>query len=84
MLIEHIQELVPWYMLFEDGKVLVGELREENQEINGKLEIWRQAFNGNVRCSSKTKYMKCKISKRRNSLEVNVGEHTIHNSSNMF
>ena len=40
---EHVQDPMPWCMLFADDIVLVGESREE---INEKLELWREALEG--------------------------------------
>jgi len=40
VLTEHIQELAPRCMLFTHDVVLLGESREE---LNGRLETWRQA-----------------------------------------
>ena len=78
VLTEHIQEPVPQCMLFADDIVLAGESREE---INGKLELWRQALetHGFRISRSKTEYMECKFSKRRTSsnVEVKVGDDTI-------
>jgi len=65
-------------MLFADDVVLLGESREE---LNGRLETWRQALEAyGFRLSrSKTDYMECKFSKRRSmsTLEVKVGDHII-------
>jgi len=65
-------------MLVADDAVLLGELREE---LNGRLETWRQALEAyGVRLSrSKTEYMECNFSKRQSSptWEVKVGDHII-------
>jgi len=78
VLTEHIQELAPRCMLFADDVVLLGELREE---LNGRLETWRQALEAyGFRLSrSKTEYMECNFSKKRSmsTLEVKVGDHII-------
>ena len=78
VLTEHIQELAPRCMLFADDVVLLGESREE---LNGRLETWRQALEAyGFRLSrSKTEYMECKFSNRRgnSTLEVKVGDHII-------
>jgi hypothetical protein len=78
VLTKHIQEPVPQCMLFADDIVLVGESREE---INGKLELWRQTLEAHgFRLSrSKTEYMECRFSKKRanNSLRVKIGDHNI-------
>jgi len=63
---------------FADDVVLLGELREE---LNGRLEIWKQALEtyGFHLSRSKTEYMECNFSNRRSrsTLEVKVGDHTI-------
>jgi len=78
VLTEHIQELAPRCMLFADDVVLLGESREE---LNGRLETWRQALEAyGFRLSrSKTEYMECNFSRRRSrsTLEVKVGDHII-------
>jgi len=65
-------------MLFSDDVVLLGESREE---VNGRLETWRQALKayGFRLIRSKTEYMECNFSGRRSrsTLEVKVGDHTI-------
>jgi len=70
--------LAPRCMLFADDVVLLGESREE---LNGRLETWRQALEayGFRLSKSKTKYMECNFSKRRSgsTLEVKVGYHII-------
>ena len=78
MLTEHIQDLVPWCMLFANDIALLGEWREE---INEKLELWRQAWEAHSFCisRSKTKYMECKFGKRctNSNLEVKIENDTI-------
>jgi len=67
-------------MLFADDVVLLGESREE---LNGRLETWRQALEleayGFCSSRSKTEYMECNFSGRRSrsTLEVKVGDHII-------
>lgn len=65
-------------MFFADEVVLLGESRDE---MNERLEIWRQALEGyDFRSSrSKTKYVECSFSKRRScsTSEVEVGDHII-------
>ena len=77
-LAEHIKELTPRCMLFVDDVVLLGESREE---LNGRLETWRQTLEtyGFRLSSIKTEYMECNFNKRRSrsSLEVKVGDHII-------
>jgi len=78
VLTEHIQELAPRCMLFADDIVLLSESRKE---LNGRLETWRQALEAyGFRLSrSKTEYMECNFSQRRNrsTFEVKVGDNTI-------
>jgi len=78
VLTEHIQELASRCMLFADDVVLLWESREE---LNGRLETWRQAIKAyGFRLSRiKTEYMECNFNKRRSRsiLEVKVGDHTI-------
>jgi len=78
VLTEHIQELAPRCMLFADDVVLLGESREE---LNGRLETWRQALvaYGFRLSRSKMEYMECSFNKRRSgsTLEVKVGDHII-------
>lgn len=52
---EHIQEPVPWCVLFVGHTVLLGETREE---INAGLETWRQVLeaHGFLLSLSKTTY----------------------------
>lgn len=65
-------------MLFADDIILLVEMREE---LNGRLETWRQVLETYDFClsRSKTKYMGYSFSKRRSvsSLEVKVGDHSI-------
>ena len=74
MLTKHIQDPVPWCMLFVDDIVLIVESREE---LNGKLELWRQALEVYDLCISRSKmeYMECKFSKIciYSNLEVKIG-----------
>ena len=77
VLTEHIQWLAPRCMLFADDVVLLSESRDE---VNGRLETWRQALEAyGFRLSrSKTEYMECNFSKRsRSTLDVKVGDHII-------
>ena len=78
VLTEHIQELAPRCILFANDVVLLGESREE---VNGRLETWRQALEAyGFRLSrSKTEYMECNFSGRRSrsTLEVKGGDHMI-------
>ncbi|QHN92504.1 LINE-1 retrotransposable element ORF2 protein [Arachis hypogaea] len=76
--IEHIQEPVPWCMLFADDIVLMGESRGD---LNKKLELWREALEVyGLRISrSKMEYMECKFSPRRKNpnIEVKIGENIL-------
>jgi len=78
VLTQHIQELAPRCILFADDVVLLGESREE---LNGRLETWKQALEvyGFRLSRSKREYMECNFSKRRSmsTLEVKVGDHII-------
>ena len=60
-LTRHIQEDVPWCMLFADDIVLVDESR---QGINKKLELWRDTLEPKgLRISrNKTEYVHCRFS----------------------
>ena len=40
-LTRHMQDMVPWCMLFADDIVLVAETKVE---VNAKLELWREAL----------------------------------------
>ena len=63
-LTRHIQEEVPWCMLFADDVVLIDETREG---VNAKLELWRGILESKgFRISrTKTEYMECKFSQNR-------------------
>ncbi|PKA66268.1 ubiquitin-protein ligase E3 C [Apostasia shenzhenica] len=57
----HIQDEVPWCMLFADDIVLVEKTKEG---AKAKLELWRNAleFKGFHLSRSKTEYMECTFS----------------------
>ena len=78
VLTESIKEEIPKCMLFADDIVLLAESREE---INSKLEIWRQTLElkGFRLSRSKTEYMHCNFSKRqgRSEMEVKLGGQVI-------
>ena len=61
-LTRHIQDEVPWCMLFADDIVLVAETKVE---VNVKLELWREALESKeLKISrNKTEYMECNFSK---------------------
>ena len=77
-MLKHIQDLVSWCILFADDIVIVEESRKE---INGKLELWREALEAHGFCisRSKTEYMECKFGKRCTNfnLEVKIRNDTI-------
>jgi hypothetical protein len=70
-LTRHIQEDIPWCMLFADDIVLVDETASG---VKTKLEIWREALESKgFRISrSKTEYMVCKFSDTRSEYEERV------------
>jgi len=59
----HIQDEVPWCMLFADDIVLIDETK---RGINSKLERWREALEtkGFKISRTKTEYMECKFSNK--------------------
>ncbi|KAL3518872.1 hypothetical protein ACH5RR_021461 [Cinchona calisaya] len=61
-LTRHIQEEIPWCMLFADDIVLVDGTKDG---VNAKLEVWRETLEAKgFRINrSKTKYMEFKFSK---------------------
>ena len=61
-----IHEDIPWCMLFVNDIVLIDETKEE---VNKKLELWRQTLEARrFRLSRlKTKYMECNFGKRKNN-----------------
>ncbi|MES8240490.1 reverse transcriptase domain-containing protein, partial [Cutibacterium acnes] len=67
-LTRHIQEEVPWCMLFTDDVVLIDETREG---VNAKLELWRGVLElkGFRISRTKTEYMECKFSQNRSRNE---------------
>ncbi|KAF3664671.1 putative DNA-directed RNA polymerase IV subunit 1-like isoform X2 [Capsicum annuum] len=71
MLTRNIQGEVPWCMLFADDIVLIDESR---QEVNDKLEIWRETLESKgFRLSwTKTEYLECKFNDSRLEEEVVV------------
>ena len=65
-------------MLFIDDIVLI---KESQEEVNCKLERWREALEskGFLLSRNKKEYMECKFNKKQtnNDLEVKIGEHVI-------
>ena len=61
-LTRHMQDEVPWCMLFADDIVLVSETKVE---VNVKLELWITALEskGLKISRNKTEYMECNFSK---------------------
>ena len=66
-----IQEEVPWCMLFADDIVLIDETRTK---VNDRLEAWRHALesNGFKLSRTKTEYLECKFSVKRNEINFDV------------
>ena len=67
----HIQEEVPWCMLFADEIVLVDELRDG---VNAKLERWYETLEpkGFKINHTKTQYMDCNFSRQLQKAETTV------------
>ncbi|XP_071712870.1 uncharacterized protein [Rutidosis leptorrhynchoides] len=65
-----IQENIPWCLIFADDIVLVSE---QMDELNRRLERWREALEQNgLRISrQKTEYLRCEFSRTED--ELNVG-----------
>ncbi|KAM1471536.1 hypothetical protein ACFX14_042016 [Malus domestica] len=77
----HIQDDIPWCMLFADDIVLIDETQEG---VNAKLNLWREVLESKgLRLSrSKTEYMECKFSANggQNELGVRIGDQEIPKS----
>ncbi|XP_070010636.1 uncharacterized protein [Nicotiana sylvestris] len=60
-LTHHIQEEVPWYMLFAEDIVLIDKTRGS---VNERLEVWRHDLEskGFKLSRTKTEYLECKFS----------------------
>ena len=73
-----IWETVPWYMLFADDIVLVAETKEE---VNNKLEEWKEVLEGKgLRISrTKAKYLRCHFSGTTpiGETKVSIGEEVV-------
>lgn len=80
VLMQHIQDEVPYYLLFADNVVLIDETRSE---VNAKLEVWRQTLESNEFRSSrsKTTYLECKFSEVSHKSDVIVKLDTTHSIS---
>ncbi|KAM1248608.1 hypothetical protein ACFX2J_044403 [Malus domestica] len=80
-LTRHIQDDIPWCMLFADDIVLIDETQEG---VNAKLNLWREVLESKgLRLSrSKTEYMECKFSANggQNELGVRIGDQEIPKS----
>ncbi|KAM2387188.1 hypothetical protein ACFX1X_039558 [Malus domestica] len=77
----HIQDDIPWCMLFADDIVLIDETQEG---VNAKLNLWREVLESKgLRLSrSKTEYMECKFSANggQNELGVRIEDQEIPKS----
>ncbi|KAM3004180.1 hypothetical protein FF2_034457 [Malus domestica] len=76
----HIQDDIPWCMLFANDIVLIDETQEE---VNTKLNLWRKLESkGLCPSRSKTEYMECKFSANggQNELGVRIGDQEIPKS----
>ncbi|KAH0458543.1 hypothetical protein IEQ34_013858 [Dendrobium chrysotoxum] len=81
VLTRHLQEDVPWCMLFADDILLVDKTKEG---VEGKLEVWRSTLESKgFRLSrSKTEYMECNFSSNRPSEGiVTLGDQVINKST---
>ena len=58
----HIQDGIPWCLLFVDNIVLIDETKSG---VNAKLEVWREALEseGFKISRTKTEYIKCNFSR---------------------
>ncbi|KAH0469003.1 hypothetical protein IEQ34_002235 [Dendrobium chrysotoxum] len=77
----HLQEDVPWCMLFADDILLIDKTREG---VEGKLELWRSTLESKgFRLSrSKTEYMECNFSSNRPSEGImTLGDQVINKST---
>ncbi|KAK8926626.1 hypothetical protein KSP39_PZI018666 [Platanthera zijinensis] len=80
-LTRHIQQAIPWCLLFVDDIVLVDEM---HAGVNAKLESWRDTLDKKGFSLSKTKieYMELKFSsaKRTNDFVIKLGDQGISQS----
>ena len=65
-LTKHIQDDIPWCMLFTDNIVLIDE---NKSRVNAKLDVWREILesNGFKISRTKTEYIKYNFSENRNT-----------------
>ena len=70
-LTKHIQDDIPWCMLFADDIVLIDETKSG---INARLDIWREILEskGFKNSRTKTEYIKYNFSENRNTNEETV------------
>ncbi|KAI0511545.1 hypothetical protein KFK09_012175 [Dendrobium nobile] len=81
VLTRHLQEDVPWCMLFANDILLVDKTREG---VEGKLELWRSTLESkSFRLSrSKTEYIECNFSSNKPSEGiVTLGDQVINKST---
>ncbi|KAM2626519.1 hypothetical protein TB2_000087 [Malus domestica] len=80
-LTRHIQDDIPWCMLFADDIVLIDETQEG---VNAKLNLWREVLKSKGLCLSlsKTEYMECKFNANgdQNELGVRIGDQEVSKS----
>ncbi|KAH0434466.1 hypothetical protein IEQ34_026824 [Dendrobium chrysotoxum] len=83
VLTRHLQEDVPWGMLFADDILLVDKTREG---VEGKLELWMSTLESKgFRLSrSKTEYMECNFSNNRPSEGIVTLADQVINKSTRF
>ena len=79
----HIQDDIPWCMLFADDIVLIDETKSG---VNAKLDVWREVLEskGFKISRTKTEYIKCNFSESRNTSEeaVKIVSQEIRKSEN--
>ncbi|KAK8946652.1 hypothetical protein KSP39_PZI007022 [Platanthera zijinensis] len=77
----HIQQAIPWCLLFADDIVLIDETREG---VNAKLESWRDTLEkkGFRLSVAKTEYMELKFSstRRTDGIVIKLGDQDIFRS----
>ena len=67
----HIQDDIPWCMLFVDDIVLIDETKSG---VNAKLDVWREVLEskGFKISRTKTEYIKCNFSGSKNTNEETI------------